>query len=127
MLGLHLVSLALFAIIDAEDEGYCAPYYGKVCRSHLINSQLVWYKTINGTPGGSKNEEITTNLWKELIVDLPDVCRGAAEVSSYFPLHRLFFISALYYCCRNFSVCMHFQHVCKIADLLACLFATKTA
>lgn len=61
-----------------EEEGYCAPYNGKVCKS-FINSRQVWYSREDGT-GGWENEKITAALFRDLINDLPDYCRPAAEV-----------------------------------------------
>lgn len=62
-----------------EEEGYCAPYNGKVCKS-FVNSRQVWYSREDGT-GGWENEKITAALFREFINDLPDYCRPAAEVS----------------------------------------------
>uniref|UniRef100_A0A182JSW9 receptor protein-tyrosine kinase n=1 Tax=Anopheles christyi TaxID=43041 RepID=A0A182JSW9_9DIPT len=60
-----------------EEEGYCAPYNGKVCK-RFINSRQVWYSREDGT-GGWENEKITTALFDDLINDLPSSCRPAAE------------------------------------------------
>ncbi|KFB52887.1 AGAP006988-PA-like protein [Anopheles sinensis] len=60
-----------------EEEGYCAPYNGKVCK-RFINSRQVWYSREDGT-GGWENEKITTALFDDLINDLPQYCRPAAE------------------------------------------------
>ncbi|EAA04776.2 AGAP006988-PA [Anopheles gambiae str. PEST] len=60
-----------------EEEGYCAPYNGKVCK-RFINSRQVWYSREDGT-GGWENEKITTALFEDLINDLPPSCRPAAE------------------------------------------------
>ncbi|ETN59607.1 tyrosine-protein kinase transmembrane receptor Ror2 [Anopheles darlingi] len=60
-----------------EEEGYCAPYNGKVCK-RFINSRQVWYSREDGT-GGWENEKITTALFEDLINDLPPYCRPAAE------------------------------------------------
>ena len=61
-----------------EEEGYCAPYNGKVCKS-FINSRQVWYSREDGTRGW-ENEKITAALFRDLINDLSDYCRPAAEV-----------------------------------------------
>lgn len=61
------------------EEGYCAPYNGKICKS-FISSGQVWYSREDST-GGWENEKITTNLWQELILGLNGLCRLAAEVS----------------------------------------------
>lgn len=66
------------------EEGYCAPYNGKVCKS-FISSGQVWYSREDST-GGWENEKITTNLWEELIQGLTGLCREAAEVSSWLAL-----------------------------------------
>ncbi|XP_055628523.1 tyrosine-protein kinase transmembrane receptor Ror2 isoform X2 [Toxorhynchites rutilus septentrionalis] len=60
-----------------DEEGYCAPYNGKVCKT-FINSRQVWYNRIDGS-GGWENEKITAALFRDLISDLPDYCRLAAE------------------------------------------------
>ncbi|XP_058831193.1 tyrosine-protein kinase transmembrane receptor Ror2 [Topomyia yanbarensis] len=60
-----------------EEEGYCAPYNGKVCKS-FMNSRQVWYSREDGT-GGWENEKIAAALFRDLINDLSDYCRPAAE------------------------------------------------
>ncbi|GAB0095531.1 Tyrosine-protein kinase receptor [Sergentomyia squamirostris] len=62
---------------DDYEEGYCAPYNGKVCKS-FIGSRQVWYSREDPT-GGWENEKITTGLWEEMISELPHSCRAAAE------------------------------------------------
>lgn len=62
-----------------EEEGYCAPYNGKVCKS-FVKGRQVWYNREDGS-GGWLNEQITAALFRDLINDLPDYCRPAAEVS----------------------------------------------
>ncbi|XP_022235403.1 tyrosine-protein kinase transmembrane receptor Ror2-like [Limulus polyphemus] len=67
-------------IFDAktkEPQGYCSPYFGKVCRTYLNNSGLIYYNFSDTTPG--INEEITRDLWEELISSLMEPCRTAAE------------------------------------------------
>ncbi|EDW59974.2 tyrosine-protein kinase transmembrane receptor Ror2 [Drosophila virilis] len=61
---------------EREEKGYCAPYNGKVCKQFI--SGPVWYSLEDPT-GGWHNEQITTALWEELIVDLTGLCREAAE------------------------------------------------
>lgn len=63
---------------EREENGYCAPYSGKVCKEYLTGQ--VWYSLEDPT-GGWKNEQVTTALWDELISDLTGLCREAAEVS----------------------------------------------
>lgn len=60
-----------------EELGYCAPYNGKVCKS-FISSVQVWFSKEDPT-GGWENEKITTHLFEELIDDLPDLCKFAAQ------------------------------------------------
>lgn len=63
------------------EEGYCAPYHGKVCKSFIGNSgssSMVWYSREDPS-GGWENEQITTALWEEMIVGLTGLCRTAAE------------------------------------------------
>jgi len=64
---------------EREENGYCAPYSGKVCKEYLTGQ--VWY-SLDDPTGGWKNEQVTTALWDELISDLTGLCREAAEVSS---------------------------------------------
>lgn len=63
---------------DKEEKGYCAPYNGKICKQFI--SGPVWYSLEDPT-GGWRNEQVTTALWDELIVDLTGLCREAAEVN----------------------------------------------
>lgn len=63
---------------DKEEKGYCAPYNGKICKQFI--SGTVWYSLEDPT-GGWRNEQVTTALWDELIVDLTGLCREAAEVN----------------------------------------------
>lgn len=63
-----------------DEEGYCAPYNGKVCKT-FVKGRQVWYNR-DGS-GGWLNEQITTALFRDLITDLPDYCRPAAEVSGH--------------------------------------------
>lgn len=60
-----------------EENGYCAPYNGKVCKQYITGQ--VWY-SLDDPTGGWKNEQVTTALWDELISDLSGLCREAAEV-----------------------------------------------
>ncbi|XP_013794261.1 tyrosine-protein kinase transmembrane receptor Ror2-like [Limulus polyphemus] len=66
-----------FDVKTREPQGYCSPYVGKVCRKYLNNSGLVYYNFSDTTPG--INEEITRDLWEELISSLMEPCRTAAE------------------------------------------------
>ncbi|XP_011299094.1 tyrosine-protein kinase transmembrane receptor Ror2 [Fopius arisanus] len=62
-----------------ESQGYCAPYNGKICRKYLTGIGKVWFNDTADNPGGFLNEEITTDLWEELISKLKEPCRSAAE------------------------------------------------
>jgi len=62
---------------EREEKGYCAPYNGKICKQFI--SGPVWY-SLEDPSGGWRNEQVTTALWDELIVDLTGLCREAAEV-----------------------------------------------
>ncbi|XP_076167661.1 neurospecific receptor kinase [Ptiloglossa arizonensis] len=62
-----------------ESQGYCAPYSGKICKKYLAGIGKVWFNDSNSNPGGLLNEQITTNLWEELIQKLFEPCRSAAE------------------------------------------------
>ncbi|XP_063698723.1 tyrosine-protein kinase transmembrane receptor Ror2 [Culicoides brevitarsis] len=63
--------------LGSNQEGYCAPYNGKICKGYIKSQRSVWY-TRDGD-GGWENEKITTALWDELIADLPPLCKEAAE------------------------------------------------
>ena len=62
-------------------KGYCAPYNGQVCRHYLVGRGLVWFNISQDNSGGWLNEQITQNLWNDLIVKLKEPCRSSAEVS----------------------------------------------
>lgn len=66
---------------EPVDTGYCSMYNGKICKAH-ISSRQVWFSGLDGS-GGYLNEQITTNLFDEMISELPPICRAAAEVSPY--------------------------------------------
>ena len=61
-------------------KGYCAPYNGQVCRQYLVGRGLVWFNVSQDNSGGWLNEQITQNLWEEVIVKLKEPCRSSAEV-----------------------------------------------
>lgn len=61
---------------DSED-GYCAPYNGKVCKMNVVSNQ-VWYSHDDET-GGWENEKITTDIYHELVSGLIGLCRDPAE------------------------------------------------
>lgn len=60
------------------ESGYCSTYNGKICKAHI--SSLVWFSSGDGS-GGWVNEQITANLFEEMIAELPTICRIAAEVT----------------------------------------------
>lgn len=60
-----------------DQQGYCAPYNGDICRKYVNNTKLVWFSS----SGGFEHEKITAGLWQEMIEGLQGLCRPAAEVS----------------------------------------------
>lgn len=58
--------------------GQCAYYNGKICKKHI--HRQFWINNTGGNDGGDINEQISTGLWKEIIVGLEEPCRSAAEV-----------------------------------------------
>lgn len=85
-----ILFLALFFGLTSGskiEDGYCAPYAGKICKSYIKNIQ-VWYPS----NGGWENEKITAGLFKELIEDLDALCHkpAASLLCSYaFPKCKL--------------------------------------
>lgn len=75
IIGLHCA----FALKKYENHGYCAPYSGKVCKKYLTGIGKVWFNDTRDNPGGLLNEQTAMNLWEELIVNLNEPCRSAAE------------------------------------------------
>ena len=71
---------------NPASKGYCAPYNGQVCRHYLVGRGLVWFNISQDNSGGWLNEQITQNLWEELIVKLREPCRSSAEVKQMFHL-----------------------------------------
>ncbi|XP_018326020.1 tyrosine-protein kinase transmembrane receptor Ror2 [Agrilus planipennis] len=71
--------LCVFKLNHAEEDGYCAPYHGRVCSGYLNSTGLFWFKMTKNTTGGWLNEKITMGLWNELITSLKEPCRSAAE------------------------------------------------
>lgn len=65
------------SMVESE-EGFCAPYNGKVCRSFMRSGQ-VWFSRVDPNYGW-ENEKITAGLWEEMIGGLSGHCRTAAEV-----------------------------------------------
>jgi hypothetical protein len=63
----------------AKSKGYCAPYNGQVCRKYLQGRGLVWFNISQDSSGGWLNEQITQNLWDEMISKLKEPCKSAAE------------------------------------------------
>lgn len=60
--------------------GYCAPYTGQICRRYLNGSGHVYYNFTSENHPIPLNEQITTELWSELVSSLLEPCRSAAEV-----------------------------------------------
>lgn len=58
----------------AHEEGYCAPYNGKICKSFIKSTQVFY----SGS-GGWENEKIATGLFNELIEDLDELCQKPAS------------------------------------------------
>lgn len=77
------------AVINGDDKdavdttGYCSVYNGKICKAH-ISSRQVWFSSSDGS-GGWLNEQTTVNLFDEMISELPEICRAAAEVNNNHP------------------------------------------
>lgn len=69
----------LSSTLAESEEGFCAPYNGKVCRSFMRSGQ-VWFSRVDPNYGW-ENEKITAGLWEEMIGGLSGNCRTAAEVS----------------------------------------------
>lgn len=81
--SLFLISGNILAsTVDPDfEEGFCAPYTGKVCRSFIRSSQ-VWFSRVDPNYGW-ENEKITAGLWEEMIAGLSGLCRNAAEVNCF--------------------------------------------
>ncbi|KAH0534293.1 tyrosine-protein kinase transmembrane receptor Ror2 [Cotesia glomerata] len=62
-----------------ESQGYCAIYTGKICKKYLTGIGKVWFNDTADNPGSWLNEQITSDLWEELIFPLREPCRSAAE------------------------------------------------
>jgi len=60
-------------------KGYCAPYNGHVCRNYIHGRGLVWFNISQDNAGGWRNEEITMAIKEELIDNLEEPCKAAAE------------------------------------------------
>lgn len=43
----------------------------------------MWFNDTRDNPGGLLNEQTAMNLWEELIVNLNEPCRSAAEVNIF--------------------------------------------
>lgn len=68
-----LIIILINGIFGHED-GYCAPYNGKICKSYIKSTQVFY----SGS-GGWENEKVTTGLFAELIEDLDDLCQKPAS------------------------------------------------
>ncbi|CAN7951708.1 unnamed protein product [Ixodes pacificus] len=61
-------------------QGFCSPYTGAVCRRFFNGSGLVYYNISVDSSPVMLNEQLTQQLWEELISSLQEPCRSAAEV-----------------------------------------------
>lgn len=95
--------LNLVLMVNGDDDkdsvdttGYCSVYNGKICKAH-ISSRQVWFSSADGS-GGWLNEQTTVNLFEEMISELPEICRAAAEVNTpiYLYDHSNLLITVLF-------------------------------
>lgn len=77
---LLLVAALVREILTEKDDtkGYCSTYTGRICKAH-IRSRQVWFSS-SDVSGGWTNEQTTIQLFDEMILGLPEICRSAAEV-----------------------------------------------
>lgn len=68
------VWMLVASVIVAHEDGYCAPYNGKVCKAFIKSTQVFY----SGS-GGWENEKVTTGLFTELIEDLDELCQKPAS------------------------------------------------
>lgn len=76
---LEIFLISVWCLINqtkSDEPGYCAPYNGKICKSHISGMQ-VWYPASRS--GGWENEEISSGLFSELIAELEPLCEQAAQ------------------------------------------------
>ncbi|KAL3199309.1 hypothetical protein MRX96_013964 [Rhipicephalus microplus] len=59
--------------------GFCSPYTGSACR-RFLGTGLVYYNISQDASPVVLNEQLTQQLWDELISSLLEPCRSAAEV-----------------------------------------------
>lgn len=62
--------------------GYCAPYTGSICRKHLNGS--VYYNFTSENHPIPINEQITNELWSELVSSLLEPCRLVLSFCFFF-------------------------------------------
>ncbi|XP_022205112.1 tyrosine-protein kinase transmembrane receptor Ror2 [Nilaparvata lugens] len=62
-----------------QGEHKCATYNGKACKNYLDTSSSVWFNISAESLHGGLNEQIVKDLWEEVIKDLKEPCRSAAE------------------------------------------------
>nr|XP_042903224.1 tyrosine-protein kinase transmembrane receptor Ror2-like [Parasteatoda tepidariorum] len=60
-------------------QGYCSLYTGSTCKKYLSSKTLVYYNFSNDGSATPINEQITYDLWEEVISSLLEPCRTAAE------------------------------------------------
>ncbi|XP_064476503.1 tyrosine-protein kinase transmembrane receptor Ror2-like isoform X2 [Ornithodoros turicata] len=61
-------------------QGFCSAYTGSVCRRFFNGTGLVYYNISMETSPVMLNEQLTQQIWEELISSLQEPCRTAAEV-----------------------------------------------
>ena len=60
-------------------KGYCAPYNGQICKQFLQGRGLVWFNISQDSSGGWLNEQVTQNIYDDLVQKLEEPCKSAAE------------------------------------------------
>lgn len=80
----------IYNFILGSSEGYCAQYNGKICRTYLNASILIWFNNTLENEGSQQNEFITAGLWDEMLPSFSKTCKPAAEVlKHYFSFYNL--------------------------------------
>lgn len=78
--SLYELDSASSEVFSDYSQGICAPYHGQVCREYLQGRGLVWFNVSKDNSGGWLNEQVTQNIWRDVIENLNEPCRKAAEV-----------------------------------------------
>ncbi|KAK0161569.1 hypothetical protein PV327_010028 [Microctonus hyperodae] len=76
---IFFINILKISCSEIQIQGYCAIYNGQICKKYLTGIGNVWFNDSHDNPGGLLNEQITTDLWEELISTLKEPCRSAAE------------------------------------------------